>query len=148
MVRGVERPGLAEAVPRRMRRIEMRAGNPPLRHRLGRGMGSPALQEPRQHVRVRSLRALARGRRDRLIDLDAAEPADEDAVRIGREDHCHGGIAGLEHGAAGVFAQSRDEAAIVDSNTAIDLQRAETQIEQNRIPVFLARRFVIRADLR
>jgi hypothetical protein len=86
VVHGVERPGLAQPVPRWVRRIEMRAGNPPLRHRFGGGMGSPTLQEPRQHVRVRSLRALAGRRRDRLIDLDAAEPADEDAVRIGCED--------------------------------------------------------------
>jgi hypothetical protein len=50
-------------------------GGSPLRHRFGRGMGSPDLQEPRQQVRVRPLRALARRRRDRLIDLDAAEPA-------------------------------------------------------------------------
>ena len=57
-------------------------GGSPLRHRFGRGMGSPDLQEPRQQVRVRPLRALARRRRDRLVDLDAAESAI--AVRTSR----------------------------------------------------------------
>ena len=137
MVRGIERSGLTQAVPRRMRRIEMRAGNETFRDRFGRGMGAAAFQEPRQHMRVRSFRALARRRRDRLIDLDAAEPADEDAVRIGREDHCHGGIAGVEHGAAGVFAQPRGEAAIVDADAEIRLQRAEAEIEQSGVPIFL-----------
>ena len=147
MVRGVERPGLTQAVPRRMRRIEMRAGNPDLGHRFGGGMGSAAFQEPRQHVRVRSLRALARGRRDRLIDLDAAEPADEDTVRIGCEDHSHGGIAGLEHRAADMFAQPRCEIAIADADAEIRLQRAETEIEQNGSAIFLAWRLMIGADL-
>ena len=60
-------------------------------------MGSAAFQQFWQHMRVRPLRALAGWRRDRLIDLDAAEPADEDAVRIGGKDHAHRGIAMLEH---------------------------------------------------
>ena len=97
-------------------------------------------------MRVRSLRALARGRRDRLIDLDAAEPADEDAMRMGREDHCHGGIAGLEQTAAGVFAQPRGEAVIADPDAEIRLQRAEAEIEQCGFAIFLAGCVIIRAD--
>ena len=83
MARRVERPGPAQPIARRMRRIEMRAGNPALGDRLGRGMGPAALQQLRQHMGVRPVGTSSRGRRDRLIDLDPAEPADEDAVRIG-----------------------------------------------------------------
>jgi hypothetical protein len=43
MVRCVERPGFTQPVPRGVRRVEVRAGNPALRHRFGGGMGSPAL---------------------------------------------------------------------------------------------------------
>src|SRR6266545_6634342 len=99
-------------------------------------------------MRVRSLRALARRRRDQLIDLDAAEPADENAVRIGREDHCHGGIAGLEYVAADMFAQPRSEAVIADPDAEIRLQRAETEIEQYGFAIFLAGRVMIGADFR
>ena len=59
MVRGVERPGFAQAVAGRMRRIEMRAGNEAVGNRLGGGMGSAAFEKLRQHVRVRSFRAFA-----------------------------------------------------------------------------------------
>ena len=83
VMRRIERPGFAHAVAGRMRRIKMRAGDPALRNGLGGGMGSAAPQQFWQHMRVRPLRALAGRRRDRLIDLDAADPADEDAVRIG-----------------------------------------------------------------
>src|SRR5882672_3028638 len=97
---------------------------------------------------VGTLRAFARRWRDRLIDLDAAEPADEDAMRGGLEDHSHRRIAGFEYGAAGVFAQPPLEIAIADTDTEIRLQRAETEIEQNGLPIFLARCLTIGAELR
>jgi hypothetical protein len=69
-------------------------------------------------------------------------------VRIGREDHAHGGIAGLEQAAAGVFAQPRCESVIADPDAEIRLQRAEAEIEQDGFAIFLARRLMIGADLR
>ena len=87
MARRIERPGLAHAVACRMRRIEMRAGKPAVGNRLGRRMGAAALQQFWQDMGVRPLGTLSRSRRDRLIDLDPAEPADEDAMRIGGKDH-------------------------------------------------------------
>ena len=80
----LERTGLAEPVARGMRGVKMRAGNPSRRNRFGRRMGAAALQEFWQHMGMRPVRALAGGRRDRLIHLDAAEPGEEDAVRIAR----------------------------------------------------------------
>ena len=47
------------------------------------------------------------------------------------------GLPGVEHGAAGVFAQPRGEAAIVDADAEIRLQRAEAEIEQSGVPIFL-----------
>ena len=98
MARGIERPRQAQSVAGRMRRIKMRARYPPRRNRLGGGMGAAAFQETRQDVGMRPFRALSRCRRDRLIDFDPAEPAEEDAMRIGVQDESHRGIAGLEHG--------------------------------------------------
>ncbi len=95
MADGVERPRLTQAVAGRMRRIKMRAGNPSIRHRLGRRMGSAAFQKFGQHMGVRSIRTFSRRGRNRLIHLDPAEPADEDAMRIGVKDQSHRRIAGL-----------------------------------------------------
>ena len=69
-------------------------------------------------------------------------------MRICLEDHPHGGIAGFEDMAARMFAQIADEGAVANPDTEVRLQRAETEIEQNRIPIFLAGRFAIGTDLR
>ena len=92
---------MAEAVLERMGRHEMRARHQAVWHRLGRGMGAAGAQQLRQDVGVRAFRALAVGRRDRLVDLAAAEAGHEDAMRPGGYDRGHGGIAGLEQRAPG-----------------------------------------------
>ena len=47
VARRIERPRFPQAIAGRMRRIDMRARYPPLRNRLGRWMGSAALQKLR-----------------------------------------------------------------------------------------------------
>ena len=70
---------MAEAVLERMGRYEMGARHEAVWHRLGRGMGAAGAQQLRQDMGVRAFRALAVGRRDRLIDLAAPEAADDSA---------------------------------------------------------------------
>ena len=82
----------------------MGAGHPAVRNRLGGRMGTPASQQFRQQVGVRSIRALAVCRGDRLIDLESADAADEYPVRLGRQNDAHCWIAGLEQRTAGVAA--------------------------------------------
>ena len=71
-------PVQAERVPRRMRRIKMRARNPTGWQRLVRRVRTAIRQQFGKHMGMRPGRALAAGRRDRLVNLDATEPADKD----------------------------------------------------------------------
>ena len=84
--------------------------------------------------------------RDRLIDLDPAEPAGEDPMRVGFEDDAHRGVCGLEHRTAGALAQLRDGVAIVGADAEIRLQRAEPEVEQHRSSVLLAQGLRIGAE--
>jgi hypothetical protein len=64
MTRGVEWPAVAHAIARRMRGIDVGAGYPARRDRLGRGMAAAVTQEIGQHMSVRAVRTFAVGRRD------------------------------------------------------------------------------------
>ena len=92
----IEGQRLAERVLHRVRWIEMRAGHAPIGHRLGRGMRPLVLQELRQNMRVRPLRAPATRRRNRLEHLDPAHPAQEHAMRTRGEDMTHRRIVTVE----------------------------------------------------
>jgi hypothetical protein len=77
-----ERPGAPVPVPERVRRLEMGAGNPSHRNRLGGCVGAPAAEQLGQNVGMWSLRTRSVRRRNRLKDFNAADPADEDPMRI------------------------------------------------------------------
>ena len=91
MTCGVERFGAA-SVAHRMAGVEMPQGDSRLGDRLGGGMGPAAFQEFRQNMRVRPVRAFARRRWNRLIHLNAADPADEDPMRVCFKQQAHRGI--------------------------------------------------------
>lgn len=96
MTGDVEGAGSPQFIAGWMRRIDMRAGNPAVRNGLRRRVGPSGFQKLGQNMRMRPLRTFAGRGRDRLIDLDAADPADEYAVRIGFHDDAHRRIARFE----------------------------------------------------
>jgi hypothetical protein len=142
----MKRPQQAERVPRRMRRIKVRARNPTGRQRLVRRVCTAMRQQFGKHMGMRPGRALAAGRRDRLVNLDATEPADKDAMRIGRQDDFHGAARRTEYGLPGRDPQRRDDILIATAHVKIGMQGAETEIEQDAGTVFLAQRLAVGAD--
>ena len=95
---------------------------------------------------MRSARALAVGRRDRLINLDAAKTADEDAMRIGRQDHFHCFAAGTEYGFSGAAPQRRDDIRIAAADMEISLQGPKPEIEQDAGAIFFTESLAVGAD--
>ena len=87
---------------------------------------------------VGSLGRLVAGLRDRLINLGAADTRDEDAIRAVNKDQAHRGISRLEQRASCVSSQLLDELRVEHPHAAIDLQRIDTEIEQDRAAVLLA----------
>ena len=63
----------------------MGAGNKAVGYLFGRGMGATVREQIGQHMGVRTFRAFAIGRGDRLIDLDPSHAADEDTRWVGGE---------------------------------------------------------------
>lgn len=100
-----------------------------------------------QHVRVRALRALPVRIGNRLVDLDAAQPRYEYAVRACLDDEPHRRIVRLQHCAAGVCAQLRRQRGMGDADAQVRLQGADAEVEQNRVPVLRSQRAHVRAEL-
>ena len=125
----IEGQRLAERVLHRVRWIEMRAGHAPIGHRLGRGMRPLVLQELRQNMRVRPLRAPATRRRNRLEHLDPAHPAQEHAMRTRGEDMTHRRIVTVERRSAGAGAELCQKDGIGHTDAGIQLHGVETQVE-------------------
>src|ERR1700747_156014 len=96
---------------------------------------------------MRPARTLAARRRYRLKHLGSADPAEEDAMRIGCQSDAHGVVAGCEDGFAEAAAQRRGKFRISAADANVDLQGAEPEIEQDAIPIFIAQRVGIGADL-
>ncbi len=96
VARRIERPRAAKRVLGGMGRIEMRTGDPAVRDLLGGGVRAAMPQKLRQHVRMRTVGALAVGIGYRLIDLDPPDPAEKHAMRARRHDHPDRRIVGLE----------------------------------------------------
>ena len=134
----VERQRASERVLDRVRWIKMCAGHEAVGNRLRGRMCAAMAQELWQHMGVRSVRALAVRRRDRLEHLDTAQAADEHAVRARRNDDAHRGVARLEHRTSDMRAQPRRNIRIGDANAGIDLERIEAEIEQNTVAILRA----------
>lgn len=141
-----EMPAMAEGVPRRMGRVEMRARNPPSRNELCRRVRTLVPQQPGKDMGVRTLGTSSVSRRYRLIHFNAPDPADEHAMGIGRQDNSHCIVAGFEQRSAGSFPYRRDDLRIASPNTSIELQRAKAEVEEDRRPIFRVQRIAIGAD--
>jgi hypothetical protein len=79
----------SELIAKRMRRINVRTRDPSLGQWPGCRMGAAMREQFWQNVGVGPYRTLSARRRDRLKDLGPADTADEDAMRVGREDDAH-----------------------------------------------------------
>ena len=97
---------------------------------------------------VRAIGAFPAGRRDRLINLGTADLADENAVWIGGQDDAHHLVSRREHRLSGVVPESGDDIGVANADVGIDLQGAETEIEQHTVAIFGAQRSIIRTDFR
>ena len=95
---------------------------------------------------MRAVRALAARGRDWLENLGPADPADEDAVRIGGEDDAHGVVVGRENRFPRASAQCRDGFWIGAADADIDLHRIETKIKQYAASIFIAQCVAVRAE--
>jgi hypothetical protein len=87
---------------------------------------------------------LSRSVRDRLIDFDPAEPAEEDAVRIGRQDQSIAGLPGSN--TARRACRRVPHVAIADADAEIRMRRAEAKIEQNRFAILRAQGVAVGAS--
>ena len=132
----LERSAMTEPVPNRMRRIEMGARNPARRQQL---------RWPRECVcwrsslgrtwRVRTVGAFPVRRRDRLKDLDAPDTADENPMRVCRQDQAHRAVAWGEQRLSDAAPQCGDNGCVAAANANIDLQSSKPEIEENGRPI-------------
>ena len=91
------------------------------RNKFRRGVGALMAQQPREYMGMRAFGTLAVRRWYRLVDFDASQPALEHAMRIGRQDHPHRAVAGLEQRSPGPLLQRRDDVRIAGANARIKL---------------------------
>src|SRR5688572_2635489 len=117
----VERLLAPERVFQRMPWIKMRAWHEARRPRRGPGMGAPVLRQLRQPMGMRAGGALAAGRGDRLVDLDAADAPDETAVRVRRKNDSHRPIGGIERRPAHATAQFGSNSAVGNADAKVGL---------------------------
>ena len=145
MALGLKGPTLAKQVPSWMGRVDVRAWNPAGRQRFVRRVRAAMRQQFRKHMGVRPARALAVGWRDRLINLDAAEAADKDAMRIGRQDYFHDATAGTKYRFSCAAPQRRDDVGIPTADIKVSLQSPEAEIEQDAGAIFLSQGLAVEA---
>jgi hypothetical protein len=126
-----ERPAISVCILKRVRRIEMGAGNVTRWQRLGGGVGSTAAQQLRQNVGMRAIGTLPVRRRYRLKDLNAPDPADENPVQIGRKNHPHGPVSGGKDRPPHAVAERGNDLRVGATDAGIDLQGAQAEIEEN-----------------
>ena len=143
-----ERTLPAELVAEWMRRIEMRAGNPAVRQRIGRRMGAAVREQFRQNVCVRAIGTSPARWRDRLEHFGSRDTAHEHPVRIGCQDDTHHVVFGREHGLSGAAPEGGDDIGVADPNASIDLQRTEAEIEQDTVAILDTQCATIRTDFR
>jgi hypothetical protein len=93
-------------------------------------MGPAMLKQLGEHVRVRPLRTLAVGWRDRLKDFDPSEPARKYPVGAAGKNDAHRRIPGLEQRSSGMRQKSCGDVRIGHPDTHVHLQGAEAEIEQ------------------
>jgi len=138
---------MTKGVPHRMRRIEVGARNPSRRQSFRGCVGSFVPQQLRKNVRMRTLRALAVCRRNRLKDLDASDPANEHPVWACCQDHGHGGIAVGEERLAYPISQRCDRGGVAAANAGVELQGSKAKVKQSGYAILGAQCAVIRANL-
>jgi len=85
-------------------------------------------------------------RRYRLKDFNAADPADENPVRIGRKDHRHGAVSGGEDRIPRAIAQRGNDLRIGAPHACVDLQGAEPEIEKDGGAIVRAQRIGVAPD--
>src|SRR5262245_4037324 len=93
-----------------------------------------------------SLRTRSIWRWNRLEDFNAANPADEDPMRIGRNDHMHGAVSSSEKRGPTATTQRCDYLGIGAAHACVDLQRAKAEIEEDGGAILRAQRIAVGAN--
>jgi hypothetical protein len=137
VARAVERLAVPGRIPCGVRGIDMGAWNPTVRHKLRRRMGPPVMEQLRQHVGVRSLRAFSVGGRNRLKDLDPPHLAHEYPMRVHGENETHRRIPLLEQSPSGMEAEFCCQLRIGHADAKVRVPSTEAEIEQGGFPVLL-----------
>ena len=86
--------------------------------------------------------------RDRLIDLGAADPADEDAVRVRRKNDPHRRIGRIEHRPPDALAQFRRDRRIGDADARSACSTSSPRSNRIAPRSLLPQRRVVRPDFR
>jgi hypothetical protein len=99
-------------------------------------------------MRVWAVGALLVRGRDRLVDLGSPDAGHEYAVRARAQDGHHRGVTVVEHRFPNAGAKGFEQTLIRRSHADINLQRFQTEIEQNSASIFLPQRRLVWADFR